>query len=147
MDASRLPEVLRLFADTYARLGGHTVSQMEKLYDRNVVFRDPVHGIRGLLPLQDYMKGLVAGVHSCRFDCHEWIVDADRACVLWDMQLRHPSLRSGERITVRGMSRLHFGEQILLHEDAYDLGAMLYEHVPLMGHGIRWLKQRLAAAS
>ena len=34
--------------------------------------------------------------------------------------------------------RVHF------HQDYFDAGALLYEHLPLMGGAIRWLKGRLA---
>ena len=35
-------------------------------------------------------------------------------------------------------------KKLTYHEDIYDLGEMLYEHVPLMGTIIKWLKRRLA---
>ena len=46
---------------------------------------------------------------------------------------------------MRGVSQLQFGEKgIYYHEDIYDMGALIYENIPLFGGGVRWLKQRLA---
>ena len=59
------------------------------------------------------------------------------------MHFRHPKLGS-KLIDVRGVSHLKWTDKIDFHEDFYDMGAMLYEQVPLIGSVTQWLKQRLA---
>jgi hypothetical protein len=60
------------------------------------------------------------------------------------MHFKHPKL--GNRlISVRGVSHLQISDKIDFHEDFYDMGAMLYEQLPLLGNVTRWLKLRLAS--
>ena len=59
------------------------------------------------------------------------------------MVFAHPKLGS-KPVFVRGISHIEFSDRIDFHEDSYDLGEMLYDHVPVLGSGTRWLKRRLA---
>ena len=56
----------------------------------------------------------------------------------------HPSLRAGDTIRVEGASylRTHNGK-IYYHRDYFDMGAMLYEHLPLLGRIVQRIKKRL----
>ncbi|MCT7655735.1 hypothetical protein MBH78_16005 [Oceanimonas sp. NS1] len=54
-----------------------------------------------------------------------------------------PRLNGGRPVTVPGVSHLCFADSIYYHRDFFDLGAMLYEQLPLLGKGIRALKRRL----
>lgn len=60
------------------------------------------------------------------------------------MHFRHPRLRGGAPISVDGCSHLLWWDKVYQHRDYFDAGAMLYEHLPLMGGVIAWLKRRLA---
>jgi hypothetical protein len=61
------------------------------------------------------------------------------------MTYRHPRLKQGEPILVQGCSHLLWtDDKVFQHRDFFDAGALLYEHLPVMGRMIRWLKGRLA---
>lgn len=62
----------------------------------------------------------------------------------WTLHYRHPRLSRGQRIDVAGCSHLLWHEKVYQHRDYFDAGALLYEHLPLMGPAIGWLKGRLA---
>lgn len=68
------------------------------------------------------------------------------ACLFWTMTYQHSKLNNGQPITVDGMSRLQFQQKIHFHRDYFDAGQMLYQHVPLLGRVINWLKNRVASA-
>mgnify|MGYP006198060143 CR=1 FL=1 len=53
-------------------------------------------------------------------------------------------LAGGQPITLQGCSCLHWRDRVHFHQDYFDAGALLYEHLPVMGTAIRWLKGRLA---
>ncbi len=118
------------------------LSRMDDLYREDVVFRDPVHQIRGLTSLQDYMADMYANITECRFEYLDELVSDGRAYIKWNMHFRHPKM-GGKLITVRGVTHIHFDERIFFHEDIYDMGELLYEHVPIIGGATRWLKNRL----
>lgn len=117
---------------------------LRKFYSDRIIFRDPVHEIRGLVELEDYFISLGSDLSDCRFEYLDEAVTDNSAYIKWIMHFRHPRL--GNRlISVRGVSHLQLGELIEFQEDFYDMGAMLYEQLPLLGNVTRWLRLRLAS--
>ncbi len=114
------------------------------VYQDDVIFRDPVHELRGAADLLAYLEGLCERLEYCQFEYLDEIVGEHSAYIKWNMNFRHPSLGDGIH-TVRGMSHIQFNDRIYYHEDIYDLGEMLYDHLPALGTITRWLKRRLAA--
>ena len=121
------------------------LSQLRDIYAERVVFKDPVHEMRGLVELEDYFTSLCADLSECRFEYLDEMVTETSAYVKWTMHFKHPRL--GNRlISVRGVSHLKLGDdKIEYHEDFYDMGAMLYEQLPVLGNVTRWLRLRLAS--
>ncbi|MFB1002430.1 MAG: nuclear transport factor 2 family protein [Pseudomonadales bacterium] len=123
---------------------------LAQIYSDSIEFRDPLHLIHGLSSLRSYMNKMYGNTISCEFIfLGDWITEPGpngkgSACIKWDMIFRHSKLAAGSPVTVRGMSHIRFGDRIDYHEDIFDVGAMLYEHVPLMGRVVLWLKSRLS---
>ena len=117
--------------------------QLAQIYDRNVQFTDPLHKIEGIETVTEYFTKMYRNVTSCQFNYIDEMALENRACLRWEMHLQHPRLDSGREIIVAGASFLWFGEQITHHDDYYDLGAMLYEHVAVLGSAIKYVKGRL----
>ena len=61
-------------------------------------------------------------------------------------QLLDPRLNRGQLISLEGCSLLRWNAdgKVERHRDYFDAGALLYQHVPLLGSAIRWLQRRLA---
>lgn len=137
-------DTVELFKRSYQNLLQTDLSRLDDLYTREVVFKDPVHEVRGLVMLQDYMAEICRNVTECRFEFLDQLQSDHAAYIKWDMHYCHPRLAAGKRITLRGVSQIQFDERVYFHEDVYDMGSMLYEHLPLMGGVTRWLKARLA---
>lgn len=132
------------FKDFFKVLHESDLSQLRTFYADNIVFKDPVHEIEGLVELEDYFTSMCADLSDCRFEYLDELVADDTAYVKWVMHFKHPRL--GNRlISVRGISHLKIGDKIEFHEDFYDMGAMLYEQLPLLGNVTRWLRLRLAS--
>jgi hypothetical protein len=137
-----MDEIIERFKAAYHDCTSLDVGGFDKLYAENVRFRDPVHELSGLSQLQLYLEELCNNLDECRFEYLEQVQSEGIAYVKWNMHFRHPSL--GKRpITVRGVSQIHYDSHIFYQEDIYDMGAMIYEHVPLLGLCTRWLKNRL----
>ena len=135
------------FKAFYRELKPEKFDQIEELYAPAIIFKDPVHQIRGVDYLHRYFVDLCADLDSCRFEFLDELSQHDSCYIKWDMHFSHPRLGQ-EVISVRGMTQLKLKEEkIIYHEDVYDLGAMLYEHLPLIGSATRWLKKRLATAN
>ena len=118
-------------------------SQLDLFYAQDLLFKDPIHEIRGLVALEDYLINLSSELQECRFEYLDQLISDQAAYIKWVMHFRHPKL--GSKLNdVRGVSHLKWTDKIDFHEDFYDMGAMLYEQVPLIGSVTQWLKQRLA---
>jgi esterase/lipase superfamily enzyme len=136
--------LLLLFKDYFKVLHDSDLSRLRDLYDEEIVFKDPVHEIRGLVELEDYFTSMCSDLSDCRFEYLDELISEDAAYVKWVMHFKHPKL--GNRlISVRGVSHLKIGDKIEFQEDFYDMGAMLYEQLPLLGNVTRWLRLRLAS--
>ena len=140
-----MSDFLRRFATEFAALDAGNLARLGELYSDDVLFRDPLHEVRGLPALQRYFAEMYANVGRLDFDFHGF----DQVCDgegyrRWTMHFRHPRLRGGAPISVDGCSHLLWWDKVYQHRDYFDAGAMLYEHLPLMGGVIAWLKRRLA---
>ena len=113
----------------------------------NILFTDPVHTINGLSSLTKYFQGLYSGSTFITFDFKETESSGETAFVRWEMAFSHLRLNHGEKISVPGVTFLVFAKdgKVERHQDYFDLGAMLYEHVPLLGRLISGIKKRLAS--
>lgn len=133
------------FASRFATLDAGCLERLEELYSPDIEFRDPLHQVQGLPALHAYFVQLYANAKDIRYDFH----GADEMApghgyLRWTLHFRHPRLAAGRPISVAGCSHLRWRGQVYFHQDYYDAGALLYEHVPLLGGVIGWLKGRLA---
>ena len=127
----------------YTRFESLDLDSIAKIYDRNVVFRDPLHEIEGLIAMKDYFSSLSGSVDYCNFSFGDELIGENKAYLNWEMRFKHRKLNDGNEIVLRGVSHLEFGEKIVYHEDFYDLGAMIYEHTPIFGRVVTWLKRKI----
>jgi len=145
-ETSRLP--LENFTSLYQSLTPGNVSrqQLAGVYSEKVEFSDPMHRIQGLNQLTDYFQGLYSNLKSIDFDFHRTMTRDGETIAHWTMTFSHPQLYRGNRtITVEGISLLTWENDLIIrHQDIFDAGALLYEHLPVLGWVIRKLKERMA---
>jgi len=141
MDANSL--LIERFKAFYQDVKRPQLDKINNVYTDDVLFKDPVHELRGAESLHAYLSDMCVKVHSGRFEYLDQIVSEDTAYIKWNMHFKHPKL-GNKTITVRGMSQVQFNDRIYFHEDVYDLGQLIYEHVPLLGVVVKGLKKRLA---
>ena len=131
-------------AERFARLDGASLDTLDKLYSDDVTFRDPLHQIQGLQALRAYFEQLYANATDIRYaftSADE--VKPGQGYLRWTLQFCHPRLAGGQPITLQGCSCLHWRDRVHFHQDYFDAGAMLYEHIPLLGGVVLKLKKRL----
>ncbi|MWV17788.1 nuclear transport factor 2 family protein [Pseudomonas sp. L-22-4S-12] len=140
-----MADFLRQFAERFAGLDASNLDRLRELYSDDILFRDPLHEVRGLPAVRGYFGELYANVSELRFDFYGFDQSAEGEGYLrWTMSYRHPRLRGGELIRVEGCSHLRWRDKVYQHRDYFDAGALLYEHLPILGRVIAWLKGRLA---
>lgn len=137
--------MLEQMQDVYNRLNRDTVKDglLGDIYDRDIVFIDPLHKIEGLENLQRYFEGMYKNVDEISFRyLTEWEQN-NEAMLRWEMTFRHPRLKGGAPILIPGVTYLTFAEKITRHQDYFDSNQMIFDHVPVLGSLLGWLKGRL----
>lgn len=142
-----MSEFLQRFARDFAGLDASNLDRLGLLYADDIHFSDPLHDVHGLIDLSRYFEQLYANVSQLDFDFAGFDQVRDgQGYLRWTMRYCHPRLKGGEPITLEGCSLLVWNAEgkVTRHQDFFDAGALLYEHIPLLGGAIRWLRRRLA---
>jgi len=130
----------------YCSLATGNTAELAPLYSEDVYFEDPSHGIQGKAALIERFQHLYRKVDSCSFKFHQTLDTGGEIFLAWTMILRQRGPKSGEVIRVEGASFLKVRNNcIYYHRDYFDLGAFVYENVPMLGSIIKRIKQRLAS--
>lgn len=133
------------FLTTYTQLNAYNLELLASIYSEDICFIDPAHEIRNLSRLTEYFANLYNNISSIHFQFHHQLRLAEEGYVQWQMIFSHPRLKGGESVKVAGASYLQFNDsgKVYYHRDYFDLGAMLYEQLPILGRIIIALKRRL----
>lgn len=148
-------QMINAFKACYRQFDRHSIEKLDGFYTDDVTFTDAVHSISGLSKVKSYFASMCDNLISCRFEFIGETVADDSAWFKWHMYYQHPRLHGGKMLQLTGASYIQFDarddvkytsgvRKIIAHEDFYDMGAMLYEHTPVLGAAIRWLKCKLA---
>lgn len=134
------------FNDFYSTLDVDALARLSRVYHPQVTFADPVGVHQGLLALDGYFRKLLGGCTRCEFTIRQQQFDSSRGFVNWTMTFASPRLNGGRPIDVDGSSVLGIrGDRIDYQRDYYDMGAMVYEQLPILGPIVRHIRGRMAA--
>jgi len=138
-----LPQWLANFINIYQALNTENVDEICKIYHTDIIFEDPIHKVEGLENLLDYFNNLYQNLSSCEFTIDDYFYHVDTAAIYWTMSFEHEKLNSGQKVEVQGHTHLNgTGDKVTYHRDYLDVGAMLYEHIPLLGSVVKFIKKR-----
>jgi limonene-1,2-epoxide hydrolase len=127
-------------ADTIAAL-------VPQFYREDIQFRDPLVALQGRDELIAYYQKLFEGADDVRFVFGEHLQDGDSHMLAWTMTVAAPHLNQGRPFPVDGVSHVKYADgMVFYHRDYFDLSAMFYEKVPVVGGLIGWLKRRAGEA-
>lgn len=136
--------VVDRFILLYQELDKENLDKLETLYHPDIVFIDPFHRINGLDELQRYFFAMYQNLQYIRFEIKQVITEERQACIEWDMHYAHKRIKKAQSICVAGASWLTFDSLILTHRDYFDAGAMLYQHLPMLGRMISLVNKRMS---
>lgn len=127
----------------YRDFDSSKINQLGDIYANNVVFRDPIHQLSGLPALTRYFRHVCSDGPS-HFEITERLTQGERTFLRWHMHYSHPKLASGKPLILVGGSLLTVvNKKIVSHEDFYDMGQMIYQHLPVIGWAIKKVNQHL----
>jgi len=142
-NTTEYPLWLKNFVDIYQTLSTDNLALLENIYHQDIIFIDPMHKVEGFNKLADYFAGLYQNLTACEFIIEEVILQDSHAALYWKMNYQHTKLNKGKTITVMGCSHIRGkDDKVYYHRDYLDLGAMLYEQLPVIGRIICWIKRK-----
>ncbi|MCF8069109.1 MAG: nuclear transport factor 2 family protein [Desulfobacterales bacterium] len=135
------------FLNIYRKLNAENLDLLATVYADDIRFVDPAHEIVGLDHLHRYFDSLYQNIKSIDFRFNHHIQSGRNGYVQWEMTFSHPRLKGGSNISVPGASYIQFNgsNKVNFHRDYFDLGAMLYEQLPVLGRIITIVKRRLGS--
>ena len=113
-------------------------------YTDDVIFMDPVKTINGLDELTRYFESLYKRVNKCHFTLNNYLPNINNHSLEWEMHLQHQKISRNQEIKLDGASFIEFtGAKVSYHRDYYDLGALVYEHLPILGLVIKKVRHAI----
>ena len=130
----------------FDKLSAQNIELVDRFYDTNIVFQDPVHQLKGVDSVRNYYKGLYENVDAIRFEYGKGIEAGDSVSLPWRMFLKTQSINSGKEITVDGVSLITFNSngKAVSHRDYFDMGEFVYERVPVLKSVVGYIKKKLS---
>jgi ketosteroid isomerase-like protein len=134
---------------SFNALNKHTVSEVvDEFYAENIEFSDPVEKITGREGIKKYYTNMYQNVKEIRFNFSEMVSQGDTVVGVWVMTLKTDSLNAGEPFQVEGNSVIRFKDgKAIYHRDYFDMGAFIYEKIPVLGWMVRKVKSKLQLES
>lgn len=118
-----------------------------QFYREDIQFRDPLVALQGREQLIDYYQNLFEGANDVQFSFGEHLREGDSHMLAWTMTASASRLNDGKPFRVDGVSHIKYANGLVYyHRDYFDLSAMFYEKLPVIGGVIGWLKRRAGEA-
>lgn len=137
---------IQAFINLYNQLKEVSVDeQIPRVYAEKIFFSDTVVTIHDRQNLLRYLKQTQHNVDSIKFEALDVVENGKDSYVRWLMQTRFKVLGQSLDIESIGMSHLRFNEddKIILHQDYWDSMQGFYQHIPIIGGLLRWIKSDL----
>lgn len=135
------------FAALYSDLSPESVqNRVRETYAPGAWFNDTVSTEVGIDAIERYLLKTARGAMEIKATVQDVAVSGSDCYVRWSMEVRTKSLAGGKPTVTEGVSQLRFDEQgrIVLHQDFWNPAAGIYQHLPLIGPGIRYINGLIA---
>ena len=121
-----------------------SVDGFKAIYADAVVFKDPFNEVKGVEAVHKIFAHMYENLDNPRFVITEYIGTQDTAYVKWDFIFRFKGEK--EENSFEGVSRLEMNadDRVISHTDFWDAAEHMYEHLPLLGSLLRFVKRKIA---
>ncbi len=120
-------------------------AKVRTTYTDDTFFNDTLKTVRGNAALEEYFLETAKNTRHVRAEVQDVAVSDGNYYIRWEMDVEFAMFRRGKPVRTIGITHVRFAEdgRIALHQDFWDSAAGFYEHVPVLGSGIRLIKCRL----
>ena len=128
---------------TFNKLNKDTLHLVDEFYHKDIEFHDPVGAMKGSDKVKAYYKNMYQNAQTVKFDFSNFVESEDMIVGIWKMTLVTDKLNGGEPIVVDGNSVIRFKDgKAIYHRDYFDMGAFIYENIPVLGFLVKKIKER-----
>jgi hypothetical protein len=142
----KLNSRIQAFAHFYDQLDDNLLeTKIAGVYADNLYFNDTVATIYDRQKLLRYFQHTQQQLDGIEFEVLDVQDHGQDAFVRWKMQTSFKVLGQAHMVQSIGMSHLRFNRnnQIVLHQDYWDSLQGFYQHIPVIGGILRWIKNQL----
>ena len=129
------------FKNVFRSLQEADLSRLRFVYADDVVFRDTVREIRGLVALEDHFAALHADLADFKYEFVDQLISDRAAYLKWVLHYRPRSV-SSPAVSFRGVSHLNIGERIEFQENFYHFDQQSELQSQRLGAVSRWFGKR-----
>jgi len=130
----------------FKQLNKDTMNLVEEFYAPRAHFQDPVVNVEGADKIRAHYAHQYEGLDSIKWDFGPETISGERHVLPWTMTVKHPSLNGGDEYSVEGISVMDIRDgKAIYHRDYFDMGAFVYERVPVMRSIVKMMKGRMTA--
>jgi ketosteroid isomerase-like protein len=137
---------IQLFVNLYNKLKDKSlVDNIAKAYAEKLYFNDTVVTLHSRKELQKYLQHTQESLDSMSFEALEVYEKNNDVLVRWSMRTQFTIMGQQRDVKSLGISHLRFDNdgKIVLHQDYWDSTQGFYQHIPLIGGLLRWIKKGL----
>ena len=139
-------QALATFTEFIADMTPESICEkVQQVYAEDAYFNDTLKELVGAAAIEEYMARSMGATESVRAVVDDVSSSGGDYYVRWTMYIRFKKYNDGQIARSEGISHLRFDAdgKIILHRDYWDAAGGLYEHLPVIGGLIRWIKGRL----
>jgi len=137
---------IQAFIKLYDQLDSGSIDkQIAETYAEKIYFNDTLVTIHDRQNLLRYLKHTQQQLDSIKFEVLSVQDNGKDAYARWLMQTRFRTMGQDYNIQSIGISHLRFNadNKIILHQDYWDSMQGFYQHLPIIGGILRWIKNGL----
>lgn len=132
-------------SEFFHQLNSQSMHLVDKFYSKNATLVDPLGSVTGSENIKKYYAYQYKHIDSLTWKTEPEIVSGKTQILVWTMNLKTKALNSGNEFSVDGISKFRFNEQgqVEFHQDYFDVGAFIYERLPILKNAISFIKGRM----
>jgi steroid delta-isomerase len=132
------------YKQTLEGLTRDSIDNLDAVCRVDVKFKDPLHDLNSRTEMKQAFLRLFQTTQDVRYFVEEYAVTEAVVYFRW----RLTALLSGKPWEVNGVTQARFNAEGLVteHVEYWDAASQLYEHFPIIGRLLRFLKHRIAGS-
>ncbi|MFT6094121.1 MAG: steroid delta-isomerase-like uncharacterized protein [Pseudohongiellaceae bacterium] len=143
-DQTSADQVAARLVKAYQSLSDGDMAPVEALYADDIYFEDPTQGTQGKAALMRHIDQTFSNISNFNFKSHRMLTSDVDVFISWTQIFNHRKLAGGKTLRVEGSTYLKTRDgKIYYQRDYFDLGAVVYENLPIIGPIIKILRSRL----